>query len=134
MTQKTLCVQTKGKGLYAITEDVLREAGPLPSVGLMNLFVRHTSASLLIQENYDPTARKDLETFLEKLIPENQNWHSHTVEGPDDTTSHLKSAITAVTLTIPITDGHLALGRWQGIYLWEHRQSSHNREIVITVS
>jgi secondary thiamine-phosphate synthase enzyme len=93
----------------------------------------HTSASLLIQENADPTARQDLEEFLERLAPEGQSWHRHTLEGPDDTTSHLKSALTNSSLNIPISNCALGLGTWQGIYLWEHRRSAHLRRLTLTV-
>ncbi|MCB0357140.1 MAG: secondary thiamine-phosphate synthase enzyme YjbQ [Bdellovibrionales bacterium] len=128
---KLIEVQTQGKGLYEITERVRTFCSDLNS-GILNLFIKHTSASLVIQENADPTARKDLQTFLEKLAPENQSWHEHTFEGPDDTTSHLKSAITNTQLSIPIFEGQLGLGTWQGIYVWEHRDQPHNRKIIIS--
>lgn len=132
--QSTIQVRTRGKGLYAITSQVREALGPeLPDRGLVNIFIRHTSASLLIQENADPSAREDLEEFIERLAPEGQGWHRHTAEGPDDTTSHLKSAVTATSLNLPVTEGELGLGTWQGVYLWEHRTASHTRKIVLTL-
>ncbi|HLY10560.1 MAG TPA: secondary thiamine-phosphate synthase enzyme YjbQ, partial [Planctomycetota bacterium] len=103
------------------------------STGMCTLFIRHTSASLIIQENYDPSARADLETFMDRLVPENAPWITHTLEGQDDMPSHIKSVLTQVSLSIPILDGRLALGTWQGIYLWEHRDSPSPREILVSV-
>ena len=131
--QTTLEIQTQGKGLYPITRPVLDSVRNLPQAGLLNLFICHTSASLLIQENADPTAKEDLEQFFDLLAPEHQSWHRHTLEGPDDTTSHLKSALTQTSLNIPIRQGTLALGTWQGIYLVEHRNSDHSRTVILTV-
>lgn len=101
--------------------------------GLCNVFVQHTSASLIVSENADPTARQDLETFLERLVPEDTPWFRHTCEGPDDMPSHIKSILTDVSLVIPVVDGDLALGTWQGIYLWEHRDPPHPRSVVVSV-
>jgi len=98
------------------------------------VFVRHTSASLTIQENADPSARRDLEAWLNRLVPENDPHFTHTSEGPDDMPSHIKAALTSVSLTIPIVDGRLALGTWQGIYLWEHRARPHRRSIVCHIA
>lgn len=131
--QRALEVSTSGKGLYLITEQVKQVLNELPSSGILNLFLQHTSASLLIQENADPTAQQDLEEFFERLAPEGQAWHRHTLEGPDDTTSHLKAALTHVSLNIPIVNGEIALGVWQGIYLFEHRHHSHQRKIILTI-
>lgn len=133
MRQTELTVSTHGTGLYPITQKIVEVLNPLPKTGLLNCFLQHTSASLVIQENADLTARQDLETFLDRLVPENQPWHRHTLEGPDDTTSHLKAAITATSLNIPIVDQRLGLGTWQGVYLWEHRKAPHVRRIVLTV-
>jgi secondary thiamine-phosphate synthase enzyme len=132
--QTQIQVRTKGQGLYAIT-DAVKSAieGHLPQAGLLNCFITHTSASLLIQENFDPTAKQDLEEFFSRLAPEHQEWHRHTVEGPDDTTSHLKAALTETSLVIPIRDSQLGLGTWQGIYLFEHRTAAHERKIILTV-
>lgn len=133
--QTRVSVKTRGRGLVPIT-DLVREAlgADLPRAGLLNCFIQHTSASLLIQENADPTARRDLEEFFDRLAPEGEAWHRHTHEGPDDTTSHLKAALTATSLTIPIVDGTLGLGTWQGLYLFEHRDAPHTRTIVLTVA
>jgi secondary thiamine-phosphate synthase enzyme len=128
--------RTNGKGLYEITgavADVVRgwvsdaDAGD----GLCTVFVRHTSASLVIQENADPSARHDLERWLERLVPEGDALFTHTAEGPDDMPAHVKAALTATSLVIPIADGTLVLGTWQGIYLWEHRSAPHDRRIVV---
>lgn len=125
-------VQTRGKGLYPFTDQV---AGRIQRWGIREglccLFIQHTSASLLISENYDPTAKMDLETFLEKLAPENQSWYRHTLEGPDDSSSHLRAMLTPVSLTIPIDDGQLSLGTWQGIYLFEHRVHLQRRHVLL---
>ena len=134
MKQTQLKIQTNGIGLYEITDSILKSFQELPETGLLNIFVQHTSCSLLIQENADPTARQDLEEFLDRLVPMNQSWHRHTLEGPDDTVSHLKSAITATSLNIPIVSHQLGLGTWQGIYLWEHRESSKTRTLIVTIS
>lgn len=125
-------VQTSGQGLHEITEqvaDAVRKAGLRE--GLCTVFVRHTSASLVIQENADPSARHDLERWLNRLVPENDPLFTHTMEGGDDMPSHIKAALTAASLSIPVIEGRLALGTWQGIYLWEHRRRPHRREIVV---
>lgn len=101
--------------------------------GLCTLFVRHTSASLIIQENADPSARRDLENWLNRLVKENDPLYTHTLEGPDDMPAHIKSVLTATSLSIPIIDGELALGTWQGIYLWEHRYGHSRREIIVHI-
>ena len=101
--------------------------------GLCTVFLRHTSASLLINENADPDVRSDLEYFLDRMVPEGDPAYRHTAEGPDDMPSHIKMALTQVSLSIPVVDGHLALGTWQGIYLWEHRDRPSSREILVTV-
>ena len=122
------------RGLHEFTGDVERvvaEAGV--EDGVCSLFIRHTSASLVIQENYDASARRDLETFMERLVPEGAAWMTHTLEGADDMPSHIKAILTQVSLTIPILDGKLGLGTWQGIYLWEHRTRPTPREIVVTI-
>lgn len=129
---KHLQVPTRGQGLYEFTGDVvalLREAGV--TEGLCTVFVRHTSASLVIQENADPSARRDLERWLNRLVPENDPLYTHTTEGPDDMPAHVKSALTATSLSIPISGGRLALGTWQGLYLWEHRRQGGMREVVL---
>ena len=134
MYQTELQFSTQGKGLYSVTQEVRAALdGQLPDMGLVHLFLQHTSASLVIQENADPTAKTDLEVFMERLVPEYQDWHTHTVEGPDDTTSHLKAALTQSFLVLPVRDGSLALGTWQGLFLWEHRKAPHQRKLLITV-
>ena len=124
-------VDTKGRGLYEITARVAAEVSI--DEGLCTVFVRHTSASLVIQENADPSARRDLERWLERLVPDGDPFYSHDAEGPDDMPGHIKAALTATSLSIPIQDGRLALGQWQGIYLWEHRRRGSRREIVLHV-
>ena len=101
--------------------------------GMCNVFLQHTSASLIINENADPTAREDLEAFLDRLVPENQSYFRHTYEGPDDMPSHIKCILTDVSLNIPVFGGRLALGTWQGIYLWEHRDHPSARSIIVSV-
>jgi secondary thiamine-phosphate synthase enzyme len=101
--------------------------------GLCTLFVRHTSASLLIQENADPSAKRDLERWLNRLVPEGDPFYSHDAEGPDDMPAHVKAALTASSISIPVTGGKLSLGTWQGIYLWEHRRRGSRRELVLHI-
>ena len=102
--------------------------------GIATVFVRHTSASLVIQENADPNVRRDLEAFFERLVPEGRGLYRHDAEGPDDMPAHIKAALTAVSLSIPILEGKLALGTWQGIYLWEHRRHRGSRELIVNVT
>ena len=125
-------VETGGQGLHEITREVeaILKKEPV-SDGLCTLFVRHTSASLVIQENADPTAKRDLERWLSRLVPEGDPFYSHDAEGPDDMPSHIKAALTASSLSIPVSRGKLALGTWQGIYLWEHRRRGSARELVL---
>ncbi|NLG96945.1 MAG: YjbQ family protein [Chloroflexi bacterium] len=128
----TIEIQTQGKGLYPFTDKIIwqiREWGV--EEGMCYLFVQHTSASLLISESYDPTARIDMETFMEKLAPENQAWYRHTLEGPDDSSSHLRAMLTPVSLTIPVDGGELSLGTWQGVYLFEHRAHRQRRRVLL---
>jgi secondary thiamine-phosphate synthase enzyme len=129
---KRFTVRTRGQGLHEITDLVGRMVQDSDvDEGLCTVFIRHTSASLTIQENADPSAKADLEAWLNRLVPENDRLYTHTFEGPDDMPSHIKSILTNVSLSIPILDGRLTLGTWQGIYLWEHRSSAHTREIVV---
>jgi len=128
----TIELFTRGKGLYPFTPQVesrIQQWGL--TEGLCFLFIQHTSASLLISENYDPTARLDLEEYLERLAPENQAWYRHTLEGPDDSSAHLRAMLTPVQLTIPVEEGRLALGTWQGVYLFEHRSGPNRRRILL---
>lgn len=125
-------ISTHGKGLYAITPQVLQHIHEWGvKEGIVFLYLQHTSASLLIGESYDPTARQDIETFMEKLVPQNQNWYRHTLEGPDDTTSHIRAMLTHTSLSIPIDGGLLNLGTWQGIYLFEHRTHPERRRVLL---
>jgi secondary thiamine-phosphate synthase enzyme len=134
MTTHRLSIRAPRRGLHEITDQVARlVAGTDVTEGLCTVFIRHTSASLTIQENADPSARRDLETFLDRLVPERASWVTHTVEGDDDMPSHIKAVLTQVSLTIPIVDGSLALGTWQGLYLWEHRDRPTPREIVVSI-
>lgn len=132
---KHLHVRPHGRGLHEFTsevQDAVREAGI--AEGLCTVFVRHTSASLTIQENADPSARRDLERWLHRLVPENDPLYTHTAEGPDDMPAHIKAALTAASLSIPIYEGRLGLGTWQGIFLWEHRSASSQRHVVVHIS
>lgn len=135
MTAKheTITVRTQGKGTYEITEDVahvVRESGV--RTGTVTVFVRHTSASLVIYENADPSARIDLHDYFEKIAPEDGDY-AHTLEGPDDTTSHLRMALTRTSEVVPIAGGRMTLGTWQGIFLFEHRRASHSRTVDVAV-
>ena len=127
-----LAIQTHGKGLYPFTDEVeKRIRGWGITEGMCHLYVQHTSASLAINENYDPTARLDMAAFLEKLVPEGQAWYRHTLEGADDSSSHLRALLTPVSLSIPIDAGSLSLGTWQGIYLLEHRAHAQTRQVLL---
>jgi secondary thiamine-phosphate synthase enzyme len=128
----SLTFETGGRGLFEITRPVahwVEEAGL--ATGLLTVFVRHTSASLVIQENADPDVRGDLDRFFVRLVPDGDALFRHRDEGADDMPAHVRAALTAVQLSIPLSDGHLALGTWQGIYLWEHRVRPHRREVVL---
>jgi secondary thiamine-phosphate synthase enzyme len=132
--KETITVKTHGKGMYDITDTVrtcLRGFGI--QEGMCHLYIPHTSASLAINENYDRTARQDMETFMEKLVPENQPWMRHTLEGGDDSSSHLRSILGSNSLSIPIDDGQLSLGTGQGIYLFEHRQFKQIRQVLVRI-
>tara|TARA_X000001036_G_scaffold433861_1_gene472238 strand:- start:1372 stop:1794 length:423 start_codon:yes stop_codon:yes gene_type:complete len=127
--------QVSGAGMYEITTEVNDKIRPLQiQSGMLNLFIRHTSASLMIQENADPSAKKDLEVWLERLVPENDLLYTHIAEGADDMPAHIKAMLTAVSLSIPISEGSPMLGTWQGIFLWEHRSAPHKRQIVLNAS
>lgn len=127
-------IRTRGRGSYEITDEVARFVVACGlREGIVTVFVRHTSASLVIYENADPSAREDLHEFLDRIAPDGEAWHIHTAEGPDDTASHLRMTVTRTSETIPVTGGRMALGTWQGIFLLEHRLVPHRREIVIAV-
>ena len=129
---KRIAIKVSGQGLHEIT-DRIRSAikGAKIDEGLCTIFIQHTSASLTIQENADPSAKRDLENWLNRLVPEDDPHFTHDTEGPDDMPSHIKSALTCASLSIPIVDGQLSLGTWQGIYLWEHRRHRQTRNIII---
>jgi secondary thiamine-phosphate synthase enzyme len=131
LTQQ-LHISTHGKGLYEFTDKIESWlATEKPRTGLVTVFCQHTSASLVIQENADPEVVADLADFMTRLVPEDTRLYRHTAEGPDDMTSHIRSALTLTQLSIPIHNGRLALGTWQGVYLFEHRERPHRREIVL---
>jgi len=128
----SLEIRTRGKGLYPFTRDVASwVASTGVETGLLTVFVQHTSASLAIQENADPDVVRDLADFFERLAPEDDPRYRHTLEGPDDMPAHIRAALTQTQLTIPVAGGRMALGTWQGIYLFEHRSSPHRRSVVL---
>ena len=132
---KQLSLYSPHQGLHEFTHEVQSLVSDSnTNEGLCTLFIRHTSCSLTIQENADPSARIDLENWLNRLVPENDPLYTHTMEGPDDMPSHIKAILTSTTLSIPILNGQLALGTWQGIYLWEHRHHSSNRTVVVHIT
>ena len=130
----TLSVQSPRQGLHEFTATVVEQLNQASlRNGLCSLFVQHTSASLTIQENADPSAKHDLEQWLNRLVPEDDPHFTHTFEGADDMPAHIKAALTSTSLTIPVVDGRLQLGTWQGIYLWEHRRARHTRKVLVTL-
>ncbi|MCI0540464.1 MAG: secondary thiamine-phosphate synthase enzyme YjbQ [Verrucomicrobiales bacterium] len=131
-TLHTLSVSSRGRGFYEITREVAALVrGSRIQTGLVTLHIQHTSASLLIQENADPEVRRDLERFFARLAPDGDHVFRHTSEGDDDMPGHVRSALTAVNLSIPVAGGRMALGTWQGIYLWEHRIAPHRRQVIV---
>lgn len=133
--QHVLRIETSGRGTYDISGDVQRvvsEAGI--ATGICNVFIRHTSASLMLCENADPAVMRDLETFMSRQVPDGDPMFTHTAEGPDDMPAHVRSVLTQSDLNLPIADGRCALGTWQGIYLWEHRVRPHSRSVVVTLN
>jgi len=143
MPQATLTIGTKGSGLTEFTREAeafVRRASAESNIdtGILTVFIRHTSCSLLIQENADPDVRRDLDEFFKRLVPPSDDpsmrWIVHTTEGPDDMPAHIKAALTAVSLSIPVSGGRMMLGTWQGLYLFEHRSAPHRREIVLHLS
>jgi len=139
MPQTVISISTRGQGLYEFTDtaqDFLRRQNA--SEGLLTVFVRHTSCSLIIQENADPDVRRDLKTFFSRLVPPTDDpsmrWAIHTAEGPDDMPAHIKAALTATSIGIPVNGGRMMLGTWQGIYLFEHRDRPHVRQVVLHLS
>ncbi len=134
--QKKILISPKPRGFHLITTDIINNINIVRTVknGLLNLFIKHTSASLTINENTDPTVRDDFESHFNQIIPEQQGYYSHTMEGPDDMPAHLKSSILGASINIPITNGKLNLGTWQGIYLCEHRNRGGSRQIIATIN
>ena len=133
--QKTITLAPKSRGFHIITNDVLENISELKylKTGILHLFIKHTSASLTINENADPTVRTDFESHFNMLAPENQSYYQHTFEGSDDIPAHLKASLLGSSVSIPITDGRLNLGTWQGIYLCEHRNRGSDRKLIITI-
>ena len=132
--QVTLSIESRGPGTHEITDAIAREVTRSGlKTGVVTVFCQHTSCSLVIMENADPTARRDLEAWLDRLVPENDPHFEHTLEGADDMPSHIKMALTRTSETVPFSGGGLMLGTWQGIFLWEHRRHSHTRRVVVTV-
>ena len=131
--QRIFTLKPRTRGFHLITSEVVAQLPPLPQVGILNLFVQHTSCALSINENYDPSVRADMEQIYNRLVRENEPYYRHTDEGSDDMPSHAKSSLTGVSLTIPITNGRLNLGTWQGIYLCEFRDYGGPRRVVATV-
>lgn len=129
---KNFSFSTKGQGLFEITDPIANWVDEVADMhdGLLTLFIKHTSASFIIQENADPSAKRDLESWLSRLVVENDPLYTHTAEGPDDMPAHIKAVLTQTSLSIPVQKAKLALGTWQGIYLWEHRRHSHQRHVV----
>ena len=133
--QKTIALSPKSRGFHIITHDVLENIPELKDLktGILQLFIKHTSASLTINENADPTVRTDFESHFNMLAPENQSYYQHTFEGSDDIPAHLKASLLGSSVSIPITDGRLNLGTWQGIYLCEHRNRGSDRKLIVTI-
>jgi secondary thiamine-phosphate synthase enzyme len=133
--QETLQFNTPGRGSSNISRDIaLAVTSSGIKTGLCHVFIHHTSASLILCENADPDVRSDLETFMAHTVPDGSPMFRHTDEGPDDMPAHIRSILTSMDLTVPVTSGHLALGTWQGIYLWEHRTHAHRRRVTVTVT
>ena len=133
--QQEIKISTQGRGTYDLSQQVqqaVRSSGI--NTGLCHLFIRHTSASLIICENADPAVMRDLETFMQHRVPDGDPMFTHTSEGPDDMPAHVRSVLTQTDLNLPVTGGQCALGTWQGIYLWEHRLAPHQRKVMLTIS
>ncbi|MCG8613443.1 MAG: secondary thiamine-phosphate synthase enzyme YjbQ [Pseudomonadales bacterium] len=133
--QREVKLRPYPRGFHLVTEEIIRQFPEINrvNVGVFHVFIKHTSASLTINENADPTVRQDFEQFFNRCIPENEPYYIHTYEGPDDLPAHLKSSVLGSNLTIPVTDGHLNMGTWQGIYLCEHRNRASGRSLVLTL-
>lgn len=134
ITQTSITVATRGRGTYEITDEVERfVAGSGVKTGLCHVFVHHTSASLMLCENADPTVRRDLEAFMARLAPDGDPMFEHQSEGPDDMPAHVRTVLTQTGLSLPVSEGRCALGTWQGVYLWEHRRAPHRRRVTLTL-
>jgi secondary thiamine-phosphate synthase enzyme len=134
LRQTKIIIETPGRGFVDITDEIKKNlAQSMIVTGLCHIFIQHTSASLCINENYDPLVRRDLEAFMVRLVPDGDPIYQHIEEGPDDMPSHVRSLLTTTFLSIPITEGKLALGQWQAIYLWEHRLRSYKRNLIVTL-
>ena len=134
VSQHEISVETNGRGTYELSADVqsvVHQSGI--SLGMCHIFIRHTSASLMLCENADPAVMKDLETFMSRQAPDGDPMFTHTAEGPDDMPAHIRSILTQSDLNLPVRDGRCALGTWQGIFLWEHRRRGHRRSVIVTV-
>ena len=134
--QKEITLKPRGRGFHLVTDEILEQIPEMEKIkiGIAYFLIKHTSASITFNENYDPDVRSDMEKYFNKSVKENEPWYEHNSEGADDMPAHIKSTIIGTTLTIPITDGRLNLGTWQGIYLCEHRNNAGSRKIVITLS
>ena len=133
--QEEIKISTQGRGTYDLSRQVqqaVQDSGV--STGICHVFIRHTSASLMICENADPAVMRDLETFMSRQVPDGDPMFTHTAEGPDDMPSHIRSVLTQSDLQLPVRNGQCALGTWQGIYLWEHRLAPHQRKVILTIS
>ncbi len=133
ISQKEIKLSHHDRGFHIITDEILSHLGELPQMGMLNLFIHHTSAGLSVNENYDSTVLEDFESVFNRLVRENEPYYKHTVEGPDDMPSHIKSTLVGSSVTIPITNGKLNLGRWQGIYLCEFRNGGRERNLIATI-
>ncbi|MFP4604981.1 MAG: secondary thiamine-phosphate synthase enzyme YjbQ [Bacteroidales bacterium] len=131
--QKEITLPSFGRGFHIVTNEIIKAIGELPETGLVNLFIKHTSAALTINENADPSVLSDFESFMKKLVPEQSDLYTHIMEGTDDMPAHIKTSLFGNSLTIPVTNSKLNLGTWQGIYLCEFRNSPHRRKLIITV-
>ena len=134
--QKEIKLGSRARGFHLVTDEILDQFQEIRNVkrGLLNVFIKHTSAGLTINENADPTVRDDFESHINKMVPENQPYYKHTLEGPDDMPAHIKASLMGTSLQIPVTNGKLNLGTWQGIYLCEHRNHGGSRKLVLTLS
>jgi secondary thiamine-phosphate synthase enzyme len=133
--QKEISLTPKGRGFYLVTEEIVKQIPEIKKIktGLMHILIKHTSASITLNENYDPDVRLDMEKYFNRTVKENEPWYDHNLEGADDMPAHIKSTLIGNSLTIPISDGKLNLGTWQGIYLCEHRNHAGSRTIVVTI-